>query len=329
MSSKGKQVIIAIIVVSLIAIGVGAGVFCFRHFEEKKYKNDDQQVQSQAKDYTVYYDGEEYEYNYNLKNVLFMGIDNVSEITLQDTPGTAGQADCIMILSIDKETKTAKILQISRDSMTDVDIFDRNGKYYTSVTAQVATQYAYGNGMETSCLATKKTVSELLYDLPISGYISLDIAGIPVINDYVGGVTITVPEDYTSVDPAFVKDATITLTGEQAERYVRYRDTNVTGSNNLRMQRQVQYIPALVEKFGDYVNSSEGTMEEFYSVMEPYFITDLTAEELTELAEYTWDIEQVSYVPGEAVAGEEHEEFHVDDQQLQRVMVKMFYKSKN
>lgn len=328
MNSKGKKIIIAIVILLLVAIGVCTGIYCFKQFEEKKYKGDNQ-VQSQAKDNTIYYDGEEYEYNYNLKNVLFMGIDNVSEITLADAPGTAGQADCIMILSIDKEAKTAQILQISRDSMTDVDIFDRNGEYYTSVNAQIATQYAYGNGMETSCLATKKTVSELLYELPIAGYISLDIAGIPVINDCVGGVTLTVPEDYTSIDPAFVKGATITLTGEQAERYVRSRDTNMTGSNNLRMQRQVQYIPALVAKFGEQVNNGEEALEEFYSTIEPYFLTDLTAEELEELTEYTWSVDQVSYVPGESVAGEEYEEFHVDDEELQKLIVKMFYKQKN
>ena len=75
------------------------------------------------------------------------------------------------------------MLQVSRDSMTDVDIYDANGNYYTSVRAQIATQYAYGDGKQSSCLAMEKTVSELLYDLPIAGYVSLDIAGIHAMQD--------------------------------------------------------------------------------------------------------------------------------------------------
>ena len=36
------------------------------------------------------------------------GVDKKEEVTLQDTPGTAGQADCIMILSLDEEDADGK-----------------------------------------------------------------------------------------------------------------------------------------------------------------------------------------------------------------------------
>ena len=85
--------------------------------------------------------------------------------------------------------------------MTDIDIYDANGNYYTSVNAQLATQYAYGNAEQSSCWAKKKTVSELLFDLPIDGYVSLNIDAISTMNDAVGGVEITIPEDYTVIDP--------------------------------------------------------------------------------------------------------------------------------
>lgn len=118
--------------------------------------------QSDSSHNTIVYEGNTYEYNSNLENYLFLGVDTKEEVVLQDTPGTAGQADCIMILSMDKETREGRILQISRDSMTDVDLYDANGNYYTTINAQIATQYAYGNGKDTSCWAMKKTVSELL-----------------------------------------------------------------------------------------------------------------------------------------------------------------------
>lgn len=328
MKNKLGKIIIAIVIILLIVIGVVAGIYSFKYFESKKYKGTAGSGVSQANDNTVYFDGKQYEYNYNLKNVLFLGIDNESEIKLQNSPGTGGQADCIMILSIDRENKTSQVLQISRDSMTDVDIYDTSGAYYTTINSQLATQYAYGNTPGTSCWAMKKTVGELLYDLPIYGYISLDIAGIPLINNYVGGVTLTMPEDYTEINPAFVKSNTITLDGEQAEQYVRYRDVDEKGSNQLRMQRQVHYIPALIEKIGNYSGDSEKMAEELSSILEPYLITDLSTEDISELADYEWNVEQVSYAPGKVVSGEEYEEFHINEKKLQKMIINLFYKLK-
>lgn len=199
-------------------------------------------------------------------------------------PGTSGQADCLMVISMDKSNETARVLQVSRDTMTDVDLFDVSGKYYTTVQAQIATQYAYGNGVQSSCFATKKTVSELLYDLPIDGYLSLNLSAISILNDSVGGVTVTIPEDYTDIDPAFTAGTTITLTGEQAEKYVRKRDITVLGSNNGRMQRQMQYIPALIQSIRKKVGSGGDYYKMLEPILEPYMATDLSATRSISLA---------------------------------------------
>ena len=274
---------------------------------------------------TIVYEGNTYEYNSNLENYLFLGVDTKEEVVLQDTPGTAGQADCIMILSMDKETREGKILQISRDSMTDVDLYDANGNYYTTINAQIATQYAYGNGKDTSCWAMKKTVSELLYGLPLDGYISLNIEGIRAMNDAVGGVTITIPEDYTFIDPAFVEGSQITLTGEQAERYVRYRDINQQGSNNGRMKRQVQYIPALISAIREQAGSSGDFYGTYQNILAPYMVTDMSVDQINRLSDYALS-DEVAYVPGEAVPGEQNEEFVVNEEELKELLIKMFYK---
>lgn len=274
---------------------------------------------------TIVYEGNTYEYNSNLENYLFLGVDTKEEVVLQDTPGTAGQADCIMILSMDKETREGRILQISRDSMTDVDLYDANGNYYTTINAQIATQYAYGNGKDTSCWAMKKTVSELLYGLPLDGYISLNIEGIRAMNDAVGGVTITIPEDYTFIDPAFVEGSQITLTGEQAERYVRYRDINQQGSNNGRMKRQVQYIPALISAIREQAGSSGDFYGTYQNILAPYMVTDMSVDQINRLSDYALS-DEVAYVPGEAVPGEQNEEFVVNEEKLKKILIKMFYK---
>lgn len=136
-------------IVAVVVLGI-AGILCIalltagylkKTSEAKKVSQNKQTSQaevSQASDNTIEYNGHKYEYNTDLENYLFIGVDKKEEVTLQDTPGTAGQADCVMILSANKQTKKVKVLQVSRDSMTDVDIYDANGNYYTSVRAQVA-----------------------------------------------------------------------------------------------------------------------------------------------------------------------------------------------
>lgn len=54
--------------------------------------------------------------------------------------------------------------------------------------------------------ANQEAVSNLLYDIPIHDYLSLNMSGIVPIVDQIGGVTMTVPEDYTAIDPVFVQE---------------------------------------------------------------------------------------------------------------------------
>lgn len=175
-------------IVAVVVLGI-AGILCIalltagylkKTSEAKKVSQNKQTSQaevSQASDNTIEYNGHKYEYNTDLENYLFIGVDKKEEVTLQDTPGTAGQADCVMILSANKQTKKVKVLQVSRDSMTDVDIYDANGNYYTSVRAQVATQYAYGDGKQSSCLAMEKTVSDCYMICRLQGMFHLTLQG--------------------------------------------------------------------------------------------------------------------------------------------------------
>lgn len=318
------------LILSLV-IGVGAGAFVWRYYKNQQRTQSvnepaDNAENTQVTGDTIVYGGKRYQYNTDLTNILFMGVDKQEAVTLGSMPGRAGQADCIMLVSLNKTDKTARILQISRDSMTAVDIYDASGNYYTSVEAQLATQYAYGNGGQSSIWAMKKTVSELLYDMPIAGCFSMTIEGISTLNDAIGGVSITVPEDYTDIDPAFVQGTTLTLTGEQAEKYVRKRDINMEGSNSGRMQRQVQYITALLTQIKSQMSNSMDFYGTYYPLVESDVVTDLSAAELNDMASYTYLTDEVAYVPGEVVPGEVNEEYHVDEAELQKLLVKMFYK---
>ena len=330
MNNKQKKAMFGMVAIVLLLLLIGIGYLwdIVRKQEENKNTEPNTEVLSQADKNSIYHDGKEYVYNKNVKNILFLGIDKGEEITLNETLGKGGQADTIMLFSIDRENQTTRILQISRNAMTDIDLYDKNGNYYTSIKAQLATQYAYGNGADTSCWATKRTVSELLNNLPIAGYFALDISGVSVINDMIGGVTITIPEDYTEIDPAFVKGATITLNGKQAEKYVRYRDPNMIGGNDLRMQRQAQYIPALLDSLSKISEKTDEELNLMMDAISKYMVTDLSADDLKVMLKSEINMENIETVPGESKKGEIYEEFYVDEENLQKILIKMFYKQK-
>ncbi len=328
MSNKKKTICKVFLVLFVFVVFLLCGVLFNQYYEKRSQGDMSEDMLSQAEDNIFYYEGKPYLYNQDIKNILFLGIDNDSEMRPNEFAQIEGQADCIILISINKEEKTSNLFQISRDAMTQIDLFDVSGIKYSSMISQISNQYAYGDGKESSCLAMKKTVSELLYELPIYGYFALDIAAVSVITDLLGGVELTIPEDYTEIDPAFVKGATITLNGEQAERYVRYRDTDVLGSNHLRMERQVQYIPALFEAVKEDSRISEDNFDFFHSAVSPYLVSDLTAEEMMEMMEYSWQVNKVTYLPGESIAGKKYEEFHVDDERLREILIQLFYEPK-
>ncbi len=325
---KNRKKIWSAVLGAAVLIAVAGVFFAAGYWQDQMTDSalaDGESAAGQNQEELIYYEGQAYRYRSEWMNILFLGVDKSEPVTLQNTAGTAGQADCIMLLSLNRETKQAEILQISRDSMTDVDIYDINGDYYTSVTAQIAAQYAYGKGEKSSCWAMEKTVSELLFGLPIDGYLSVTVDSIGIINDAVGGVTLTLTEDCTDLDPSYTKGSVITLDGQAAEQFVRYRDTTVQGSNEQRMRRQVQYIPALIQAIKEQMGDSETYYETLYPKLAEYMVTDLTAEQLNALGEYELNMENIAYVPGEIKAGEVNEEFHVDDEQLQQMLLERFY----
>ena len=239
-------------------------------------------------------------------------------------PGENGQSDSLNLLIVDRETKQAKILQINRDSMVDVEVYSVDGVKVRTEPMQIALQYAYGDGEEQSCRLTAERVSELLYGVDVQSYLSLTLEGMSEIADAIGGVQMTISEDYTAIDPAFVKGATITMDGKLVEKYVRTRDIDELDSNLDRMKRQQQFMNALIQK----IQGMEGQAQymSLYQKMEPYMVTNMTAEEILSLKEYHID-DQTMEVPGEVIYKDGHAQYIVDNESLQKNVLKIFYKS--
>lgn len=283
-----------------------------------------QPTPSASQSNVIEYQGKRYRYNTDLMNILFIGVDSTNLIQSDDLASNTNQADSIILISLDKSTKEANLLQISRNSMVDITQYDIYGEPSRTSFTQLALQYSTAKGGAQSCWAMVDTVSTVLNRLRIDGYINLNIEAIGKINELAGPVTITIPEDYTDVDPAFVKGATITLSNEQAEAYVRHRDIEGIGSNQERMARQIQYIEALVATV-----KSKGDIDSIYDMFAPlldkYLLTNMTGDQIDELADYNLTGNGYESVPGATTMGNTYEEFYIDYDKLDDILIKMFY----
>ena len=319
---KKKYVILGIVTVLLVTV---VGVLAYRMQQDKKkekIKYDGYTDENQETNY-ITYKGEKYKYNYNLRTVLFMGVDKEGEIE-EKKVGGGGQTDSLVLFAMDTEKKTTQALSVSRDTMTDIRTYDMSGEFLSTERAQLALQYAYGDGKAKSCVLTREAVSNLLYQTPVNSYVALTMEGFSRIADELGGIRITVPQDYTHINPAFKKGETITLNGKMAEQYVRYRDTSASGSNNERMERQSQFIEALVKQLQTDMKEKKDAVH-LYRKMKPYMVTDISEEELEKMINYEFE-GKVEKVPGTVQKGEKYDEFIVDNEKLKEKVINMFYK---
>ena len=275
---------------------------------------------------TVFFQGREYMLNPFLRNILFLGIDVSSQdIEESSAPRRLGQADAIMLITLDDSNQSAKVLHISRDTMTEIASYDIFGQVYARERGQLALQHARGRGGHGSSLAMEQTVSRLLYDLPIDAYLALHLDGVALLTEAVGGVTITMPEDYRHIDLAFYKGAQVTLTGEQAKAFVMFRDITTSGANQDRLNRQQLFITGFFQALRAGKDRSFQEKQVLYALMQPFLATNLSAEEIWSLLEFDFDVSQTAFLPGQTHLGERYDEFIVDEEALQELLIERFY----
>ncbi len=224
---------------------------------------------------------------------------------------------------------SVKIIGINRNTMADIDIYNGEGAYITTTKAQIAVQHGFGNGMEKSCEYQKEAVQRLVYNLPIHGYAAINMSAIPTINDAVGGIDVTVLEDLTEIDKKIVEGSQIHLSGESAFWYVKYRDTDVFGSADMRLERQRQYLTKFIGTAEQQIGNNISVALDLYNAVSPQMVTDISLDEAAYLAsllpDYRFDENGFYLVEGETVMGEEFEEFYPDEDALYELILDVFY----
>ena len=250
--------------------------------------------------------------------VMLLGIDQNGPVTASGSYNNPGAADMVALLIFDEKNETYSVLGLNRDAMVTMPVLGIGGKPAGTQRAQLALSHTQGSGLEDSCENTRTTVSELLYGLQIDYYFSMNMDAIAILNDAVGGVTVNVKDDFSAIDPTIAKGQ-VTLRGQQAIHYVRTRRGVGDQLNLSRMDRQEEYISGFLAAMQTKAEQSES-----------FIVTDVSVKQMSNLfhrfAKYEYT--GMTNLEGKNVLTEEFYEFHIDEQKLDELILKLFYAPK-
>ena len=278
----------------------------------------------------VRYKGIHYRYNSEILTFLFLGVDKEGTVKQAANGIDGGQSDAIFLLVLNPKTKQASLISVHRDTMTEIDEYDKAGKFLGVVKAQITLQHGYGDGKEISCERTMKAVSKLFYGLPIHGYCAINMGAIPKINDAVGGVELVIKEDVADNGKILYRAGqTVKLKGNAATQFLRARDCDEFGSAGDRAERQKQYISAYATTALNAIKKDVTVLATLYKTISKYMVTDITVDEVsyfsTQAGDYHFGETSIYSLEGETVMGETFEEYYVNEKSLFELVLKVFY----
>ena len=256
-------------------------------------------------------------------NVLFMGIDEAGKAVSSGSYLNSGLADFLCLLSFDVRTKECVAIHINRDTITDVRMYGIGGKYLGKAPMQIALAHQYGDGLNDSCLNTAKAVSDLLKEIKIDYYVSLRMDAIPMLNDLVGGVEVTIEDDFSAVDPTLEMGKTIVLNGEQAETFVRGRKDVADQTNLSRMSRQKTYMKALYEK----MTKGSLSFEKIYRELGEYIVTNCSTSIIERFSsqQHNYILKDIVSLIGRTEVVNGVMEFYYDEDALMKIVIENLY----
>ena len=331
-ASPMRIIIVSIVLIVLASLAIG--VIIIKNFKENgspaggtveapDYDNADKWSEG-----IVTYNNQRYRYNNTIRTYLFLGIDKDETVHKADDGISGGQADALFLIVVDKAHEKLSLISIHRNLMTTVKMYNPEGEYVGDAELQICLQHGYGDGERLSCQRTVDCVSNLFYGIPINGYVSLNMGGIGLLNDALGGVKVKVMQDLVneSRNVHLTAGETKVLNGDEAVVYVRSRDITQFNSASDRLARQEQYlnemIPVLLKKM-----RRASSAVSIYGASEDYIYTNIDYSRLAdELSGMNYDAsEGMRDVPGEVVMGEQLEEFYADDDGLYQLILDVFY----
>ena len=274
-------------------------------------------------------DGVWYAPKQDQETMLLIGMDKMDPLEASESYNNNAQSDFLLLAIFDNTKETTTLLHINRDTMAQIPVLGVTGQPAGSITGQLALAHTYGSGLQDSCVNTVNAVSDFLYGIKIDHYVAMTMGAVPYINDLVGGVPVTVLDDFSGIDDSLVEGETITLKGEQALHYVRIRSGLEDSSNLNRMKRQQQYLESMAEQIGK-LDEDFSVSPQQISTISKYIISDCSIDTLSRMAEQFVDypLQEMQDIQGEAIVGEEYMEFYADETALQEQILDLFYEVK-
>lgn len=281
---------------------------------------------------TVTWNGKTYRRNTYIHTILCLGIDRTDDMVGTREPGEAGQSDGIYLIAQDTVRNQIKILMIPRDTMTRIVITDKNNQELGTRVDHLNIAYGYGDGEKLSCDLAKRAVMNLLQGIPIDRYMAVDIVVLSKLNDAVGGVTVTIPTDgMEKRDPAFVKGTQVTLHGDQAEAFIRYRDIERDNSALFRMNQHKEYMEQFFKAVKQKSKEDSQIVTNMFDMIQDYMQTDMPKDEYMKIAidvlgSGSLGDDNFRMIPGVGTATDTYDEFHANIQQMIPILLQMFYR---
>ena len=318
----GKSIMIILLVCFLLAAGLMAGLYLLG-----KWQSAPGVPAAETDDPNGLRDnGGRYLKNDAIETVLLMGLDRFGDQPADSVD--AQQADMLLLLILDRNSGTCTPLHINRDTMCTIYQLDAMGEPFMPLNGQICLAHAYGSGGRDSCRNQVRAVSELLYDTPIDHYASVTMDAVGIINNLVGGVTVTVLDDLSALDSALVQGETVTLQGDQALTYVRARMGLADPTNLNRMKRQQQYLTALQQKFTQELAENDDLSRQIVTAVSDDMVSDFTVNSMSNFVDMatTYTFTPIREIAGEAVYSEDRSpEFYADEDALYQTVVDLFY----
>ncbi len=328
-----KKVLITALCTLIGLVVAFTGTLAFLMYKgEQELKNNDYSINapdglgaiSQNDGQYISYNGGLYKYKEDVINMMFMGVDKRSLDEINENQ-TGGQADVDVLMAIDTLSNKVYMINIPRDTMTDIPVYDVNGAYVGMEESQLCLAYAYGDGKATSCSNVVTAVKNLFYNIPVNLYFSLDLDGISEVNDSVGGVDVVSP----STIGTFHEGVTYHLEGVEAENFIRTRDSENVEANLERNSRQQAYVEAFMKKFVAKTKQDITTPVKLFNATSPYSCTNLGVSAISYLSKCVvmgngMDTEILN-VPGDMSMGDEYAEYRIREQEFFEQFLSVFY----
>ena len=189
------------------------------------------------------------------RNIAIFGIDS-----REDTYSKGNRSDCIIIASMNNETKEVKLVSVYRDTYVQIE-----GHGLDKIT------HAYSYGEAPLAIKTLNTN----FDLNITEFVTVNFDAVKDIIDDIGGISMNITSEEVSHIPGMTKAGTYTLTGEQALAYARIR--YASGGDYKRTERMRDVLTAVVNKVKTFDISQ---LNKFIDDVLPKVYTNITASDI-------------------------------------------------